>query len=102
VQEIKIDKSFVRDMAVDENDAVIVRSTIDLGHNLGLQVVAEGVESQAAWDQLVDLGCDLAQGYFMSPPMSTAELALWLSQPNWGPVPTVRTTVKGRHLARTV
>ncbi|HLG69832.1 MAG TPA: EAL domain-containing protein [Chloroflexota bacterium] len=102
VREIKIDKSFVRDMAEDENDAVIVRSTIDLGHNLGLQVVAEGVESRAAWDQLVDLGCDLAQGFLMAAPMTAAELECWLAQtpPTWADAPKTRAR-KGQ-LARTV
>jgi EAL domain-containing protein (putative c-di-GMP-specific phosphodiesterase class I) len=80
VREIKIDKSFVRDMATDDNDATIVRSTIDLGHNLGLKVVAEGVESRVQWDQLVDLGCDLAQGYYMGPPMCVPDLERWLAQ----------------------
>jgi len=84
VREIKIDKSFVRDMADDENDAVIVRSTIDLGHNLGLQVVAEGVENRHALDQLERLGCDLAQGYYMGMPMPAAELECWLRESTWG------------------
>ena len=77
VDELKIDKSFVQGMGDDENDAVIVRSTIDLGRNLGLRVVAEGVETAAAWRQLVSLGCDVAQGYYLSRPVSAAELAAW-------------------------
>jgi diguanylate cyclase (GGDEF)-like protein/PAS domain S-box-containing protein len=84
VKEIKIDKSFVRDMATNENDAVIVRSTIDLGHNLGLAVVAEGVESQDAWEQLVTLGCDMAQGYHMGLPMSAQDLDAWVAESAWG------------------
>jgi diguanylate cyclase len=80
VQEIKIDKSFVRDMARDENDAVIVRSTVDLGHNLGLKVVAEGVETRQAWDQLLALGCDSAQGFYMAQPMPAAGLERWLDE----------------------
>jgi len=84
VQEIKIDKSFVSDMATNENDAVIVRSTIDLGHNLGLKVVAEGVETQEAWDRLVDLGCDMAQGYFMALPMPASKLESWIEESRWG------------------
>jgi EAL domain-containing protein (putative c-di-GMP-specific phosphodiesterase class I) len=64
VDELKIDKSFVTDMAFDENAALIVRSTIDLGRNLGLRVVAEGVETREVWDQLAALGCHVAQGYF--------------------------------------
>jgi diguanylate cyclase (GGDEF)-like protein/PAS domain S-box-containing protein len=84
VQEIKIDKSFVHDMTTNENDAVIVRSTIDLGHNLGLKVVAEGVETEEVWGRLVDLGCDLAQGYYMALPMPAAELERWVASSPWG------------------
>jgi diguanylate cyclase (GGDEF)-like protein len=69
VDVIKIDKSFVMEMAVDASDAAIVRSTIDLAHNLGLKVVAEGVESEDAWRQLETLGCDFAQGYYLSRPL---------------------------------
>jgi diguanylate cyclase (GGDEF)-like protein len=69
VDVIKIDKSFVMEMAVDASDAAIVRSTIDLAHNLGLRVVAEGVESEDAWRHLEALGCDYAQGYFLSRPL---------------------------------
>jgi len=106
VREIKIDKSFVRDMATNENDAVIVRSTIDLGHNLGLEVVAEGVETQDAWEQLVDLGCDLAQGYYMAVPMSVADLEIWLKQSSYG-LPGGNGKSNGshgkpQHIARTV
>ena len=66
VDELKIDKSFVMSMEENDNDAVIVRSTIDLAHNLGLNVTAEGVENRDAWDTLTILGCDVSQGYFMS------------------------------------
>jgi diguanylate cyclase (GGDEF)-like protein len=69
VDVIKIDKSFVMEMAVDASDAAIVRSTIDLAHNLGLKVVAEGVESEDAWRHLEALGCDYAQGYYLSRPL---------------------------------
>ena len=84
VAKIKIDKSFVTDMAVNRNDAVIVRSTVELGHNLGLKVVAEGVETQAVWDKLSALGCDDAQGYYMSRPLSADAFAEWLQQSPWG------------------
>ncbi len=84
VSKIKIDKSFVIDMYNSKNDEVIVRSTIDLGHNLGLSVLAEGVETQAAWDQLKELGCDSAQGYFMGRPMPPVELEKWIKQSPWG------------------
>ncbi|MFZ5765555.1 MAG: putative bifunctional diguanylate cyclase/phosphodiesterase [Thermodesulfobacteriota bacterium] len=76
--EVKIDKSFVMDMMNNENDAAIVRATIDLAHNLGLQVVAEGVESREIADRLRDLGCDLLQGYYFSKPIAAAELTEWL------------------------
>ena len=78
VNEIKIDRSFVMNMAESSGDAVIVRSTIDLARNLGLQVVAEGVETEQAWDELSELGCTLAQGYYLSRPVPAAELTEWL------------------------
>jgi diguanylate cyclase (GGDEF)-like protein len=79
VDELKIDRSFVSQMAASSRDAVIVRSTIDLGHNLGLRVVAEGVETRQAWEALAALGCDLAQGYYLGRPMPAADLErhLW-------------------------
>jgi diguanylate cyclase (GGDEF)-like protein len=72
VDELKIDRSFIRDLATDKDDLAIVRSTIGLGHDLGLSIVAEGVEDAATWELLRGLGCDVAQGYFMGRPM-TAE-----------------------------
>jgi diguanylate cyclase (GGDEF)-like protein len=78
INEIKIDRSFVLTMLDNADDAVIVRSTIDLGRNLGLEVVAEGVESREIWDQLGQLGCDLAQGYFLSRPVTAAALSAWV------------------------
>jgi diguanylate cyclase (GGDEF)-like protein/PAS domain S-box-containing protein len=78
VDEIKIDRSFVMNMGHDEDDAVIVRSTIDLGRNLGLEVVAEGVETLEAWERLKALGCTIAQGYYLSPPVAAATLSEWL------------------------
>jgi diguanylate cyclase (GGDEF)-like protein len=74
VHGIKIDKSFVMDMAHDPSDAAIVRSTIDLAHNLGLRVVAEGVENRESWRRLREQGCDLAQGYHVSRPLPGEEL----------------------------
>jgi EAL domain-containing protein (putative c-di-GMP-specific phosphodiesterase class I) len=79
VEEIKLDRSFVRDMRTDKQDYTIVRSTIELAHDLGLRVIAEGVEDQATWDLLVELGCDLAQGYHMSRPLPEADLRRWLA-----------------------
>jgi diguanylate cyclase len=80
VDELKVDRSFVGQMASSTSDAVIVRSTIDLGHNLGLHVVAEGVESEGTWEELKTLGCDTAQGYHLGRPMPATELERWLQQ----------------------
>jgi EAL domain-containing protein (putative c-di-GMP-specific phosphodiesterase class I) len=80
VDELKIDKSFVLNMENDAGDAMIVRSTIDLGHNMGLRVVAEGIESEAVWRLLAAMGCDQGQGYFMSRPMPGEQLLAWLAQ----------------------
>lgn len=84
VDELKIDRSFVMNLASISSDAVIVRSTIDLAHNLGLTVVAEGVEDQAALDLLIEYGCDSAQGYFFSRPAPADELTAWLSKSRSG------------------
>ena len=85
VTTLKIDKSFVIGMIGDDNDAAIVRTSIDLAHNLGLKVVAEGVETEMALKRLKDLGCDLAQGHFIGRPLTHAELGEWLLQSSWGP-----------------
>jgi diguanylate cyclase (GGDEF)-like protein len=77
VDELKIDQSFVRNMQTDADDAVIVRSTIDLAHNLGIVVVAEGVENLQVWNMLRELHCDLAQGYYMGRPMPVDEFLQW-------------------------
>jgi diguanylate cyclase (GGDEF)-like protein len=79
VDELKIDKSFVMGMAEDEDDAVIVRSTIELAHNMGLKVVAEGVETEAAMEMLRSFRCDSAQGYLISRPMAAADATRWLA-----------------------
>ena len=78
VAKIKIDRSFVLRMDTNDNDAVIVRSTIELGRSLGLGVIAEGVESQQVGRELERLGCDLAQGYLWSPAMPADQLSAWL------------------------
>jgi diguanylate cyclase (GGDEF)-like protein/PAS domain S-box-containing protein len=80
IDEIKIDRSFVMDMATDEDNATIVRSTIDLGRTLGLDVVAEGVETEEVWEVLTSLGCTSAQGYHLSRPVPAAELSDWLRE----------------------
>ncbi len=83
VDELKIDKSFVMNMEHDSDDARIVRSTIDLGHNMGLRVVAEGIESKEAWNLLDAMGCDQGQGYLISKPMPAEQLADWVER--WVP-----------------
>ena len=83
VDEIKIDKSFVIDMLENNEDLVIVRSTIDLAHNMGRQVVAEGVESEEVLNLLIELGCDMAQGYYISRPITANIITQWLQQTQW-------------------
>jgi diguanylate cyclase (GGDEF)-like protein/PAS domain S-box-containing protein len=80
VDELKIDRSFVTSLAAGTDDAVIVRSTIDLAHNLGLTVVAEGVEDKIAMDLLVAYGCDSVQGYHLSRPYAAEDLTAWLTE----------------------
>ena len=89
VQEIKIDQSFVQDMANDKDDAAIVRSIIELAHNLGLRVVAEGVENRMILDLLADLNCDKAQGHYISQAHPADELVDLLGKTNW-PMEPVR------------
>jgi EAL domain-containing protein (putative c-di-GMP-specific phosphodiesterase class I) len=84
VQELKIDKSFVMRMDEEEGDAVIVRSIIDLAHNLGLKAIAEGVETGAVWSRLQSLGCDTGQGYFFAKPIPVEVLSQWLRTSAWG------------------
>ena len=79
VDELKIDKSFVLNMSADRSDAAIVRSTVELGRNLGLQVVAEGVEDENIWAQLDEMGCHLAQGYHLSRPLPASALEDWMN-----------------------
>ncbi len=77
VAELKIDRSFVIDMGKDHDDAVIVRSVIDLARNLGLRTVAEGVEDEQTWSTLAELGCDKAQGYVLARPMTAQQFTRW-------------------------
>ncbi|MFN3257485.1 MAG: putative bifunctional diguanylate cyclase/phosphodiesterase [Ilumatobacter sp.] len=78
VAELKIDRSFVSDLLLNVNDDVIVRSTIDLGHNLGLRIVAEGIENMQVYDRLAALGCDTGQGYGIARPLAPESFAQWL------------------------
>jgi len=79
VRTLKIDRSFVSRMDRHQGDSVIVRSTVQLARNLGMSVVAEGVEHAGTWAQLAELGCELAQGYFLGRPMAPEQLSDWLA-----------------------
>jgi EAL domain-containing protein (putative c-di-GMP-specific phosphodiesterase class I) len=79
IDELKIDRSFVMQMLVDSNDFTIVHATAALGKNLGLRVVAEGVEDRDTFDKLAEMGCDEAQGFYIARPMSAVEFTRWLS-----------------------
>jgi EAL domain-containing protein (putative c-di-GMP-specific phosphodiesterase class I) len=78
VSQLKIDASFVANMATDDDDAAIVSSTVDLARSLGLSVVAEGVESETVWQKLMECGCDYAQGYYLSRPIPADQMTRWL------------------------
>jgi EAL domain-containing protein (putative c-di-GMP-specific phosphodiesterase class I) len=80
IDKVKIDQSFVTHMDERPNDALIVRSVIALAKSLGLRVVAEGVEREPVWRRLTDLGCDIAQGNYLSPPLEPAPLIAWVRQ----------------------
>jgi diguanylate cyclase (GGDEF)-like protein/PAS domain S-box-containing protein len=84
IDQIKVDRSFVMNLASIASDAVIVRSTIDLAHNLGLTVVAEGVEDEIALGRLIEYGCDSAQGYHFSRPCPADEITVWLIESPYG------------------
>jgi diguanylate cyclase len=83
IDAIKIDKSFVLELPDDKDSQVIVRSTIDMAHDLGLKVVAEGVETQEIWDRLVAMDCDVAQGNFVSVPLPAEAFFAWQAQSRW-------------------
>jgi EAL domain-containing protein (putative c-di-GMP-specific phosphodiesterase class I) len=78
VSQLKIDRSFVQQMDANDDDAAIVRAIITLGHDLGLEVVAEGVETEQACHRLAALGCDTVQGFWLSRPLPPAALQEWL------------------------
>ncbi|MGH2691897.1 MAG: putative bifunctional diguanylate cyclase/phosphodiesterase [Actinomycetota bacterium] len=80
VDEIKVDRSFVMNMGADPNDRMIVRATVELSHNLGLRVVAEGVETREALRELQFLDCDQAQGFYLSRPMSASDFRVWMDE----------------------
>ena len=93
VHEVKVDRSFVHGAAADAHDATIVRSVINLGHALGLSVVAEGIEEAEQHALLALWGCDMAQGYLISRPLPAAEFSAWLAR---GLRPTGVTRQRGR------
>jgi EAL domain-containing protein (putative c-di-GMP-specific phosphodiesterase class I) len=76
---IKVDRSFIRAMANDRGAAAIVRAAIDLAHDLKLEVVAEGVEEPTEWAQLLEMGAESVQGYFISRPLPASEIPAWLA-----------------------
>ncbi|WP_306476145.1 EAL domain-containing protein [Methyloversatilis sp.] len=80
---MKIDRSFVMNLVENPNDEIIVRSTIELAHNMGLKVTAEGVETEAVLERLRELGCDLAQGYLISKPIPVEALEKWFRESHW-------------------
>ena len=80
IDHLKIDRSFVHDMDHDDDDAAIVRSVIELGHNLGIKVIAEGVERMNSLAILKELGCDAAQGFHIGRPMPASQIDAWFKQ----------------------
>jgi EAL domain-containing protein (putative c-di-GMP-specific phosphodiesterase class I) len=82
VDELKIDRSFVDKVYSDPDDQIIVRSTIRMAHDMGLSVVAEGIEDAETLEWLEEQGCDKAQGYFISRPAPAAEISQWLKEKN--------------------
>jgi len=106
IDDLKIDRSFVSPMMRDESDLIIVRSTINLGHDLGLRIIAEGVEDGATLQELSLLGCDLAQGYHLSRPMAARPFTEWLRAATPGATPeqpaTAGETVTPEQPARAV
>ena len=79
VNELKIDREFIKNMLENQEDVAIVRSTIELGHNLGLKVVAEGIEHEEEMQMLREFGCDQAQGYLISRALTAADMEKWIA-----------------------
>jgi EAL domain-containing protein (putative c-di-GMP-specific phosphodiesterase class I) len=98
VHTVKIDRTFVQHLCADDGDEAIVRTTIELARNMGHTVVAEGVEDRATWNRLAELGCDIAQGYFLSPALPGPECRAWLrarQPPSLAPVRMLRPMAQG-------
>ena len=89
VVEVKIDRSFVTPLGGGGSEAALVRSIVDLAHNLSLTVVAEGVEDEKTLDRLIDFGCDAAQGYYFSRAVPADEIVPWLEESDFGASPTI-------------
>jgi len=102
VHEVKIDRSFVQGLESDPEFAPVVRSAIDMGHGLGLKVVAEGIETEEAALRLRELGCDVAQGYLYAKPMPLAAFESWLEGKERVPVIAVPVDFKTEDLTDTV
>lgn len=83
IDEIKIDRSFIMEMVEDTDDDIIVKATINLAHNLGLKIVAEGVHNRQTWARLKELNCDVVQGHYISEPISADELTAWITTDDW-------------------
>jgi EAL domain-containing protein (putative c-di-GMP-specific phosphodiesterase class I) len=83
VSSIKIDQSFVRRMIADPESAAIVRSTVELCHALHMRAIAEGVEDEPLWNALSDVGCDVAQGYYVGKPLPVGEFPQWARASRW-------------------
>jgi EAL domain-containing protein (putative c-di-GMP-specific phosphodiesterase class I) len=83
VKELKIDKSFVLNMQDDPEDRKIAKAVIDLAHNFGMRVVAEGIETKQALNLLTEMGCDQGQGYYMAKPMPEKDIKKWLIESSW-------------------
>jgi len=83
VNEIKVDRSFVTEMTEDNDDDIIVLATIALAHNLGLEIVAEGVHDKQTWERLKSLNCDIAQGHYISEPLTANAFSAWLMNNEW-------------------
>jgi diguanylate cyclase len=102
VDEVKIDRSFVQGLESDPEFAPVVRSAIDMGHSLGLKVVAEGIETEQAARRLRDLGCDIGQGYLYAKPMPLAAFESWLEGKERVPVIAIPVDFPAEDLADTV
>jgi EAL domain-containing protein (putative c-di-GMP-specific phosphodiesterase class I) len=96
VHEVKIDKSFILPMCADRDARAIVQSIIQLAHNLELNVVAEGIEDERTWTELLHLGCDDGQGYYLSRPAAAGDFLEWLDATTWASTPAFSASALAR------